>query len=111
MRRKAFGRDFGLSIRMGLALLPILGLYALAIFFAAAVLLIAIANGDAGAILGWLFLASCFGFVVYLHFVRGEGLALRVAGARELREDEENEVGSSFGAPRQPRTCRLRRYG
>jgi heat shock protein HtpX len=92
VRRKAFGRDLGLSIRMALALVPILGLYALAAFIAVATLVLAIEDGDGGAILGWLFFAFCFGVIVYFHFVRGDGLALRTARARELDDDEHKEV-------------------
>jgi heat shock protein HtpX len=92
VRRKAFGRDFGLSIRMLLALLPILGLYVLAAFIAVASLVIVIADRDAGAIFGWFFFAVCFGVLFYFHFVRGGGLALRVVGAREVMKPEEKET-------------------
>jgi heat shock protein HtpX len=92
VRRKAFGRDFGLSIRMALALLPILGLYVLAAFIAIVVLILAIEDRDAGAIFGWLFFAVCFGVLFYFHFLRGGGLALRLVGAREVMKREEEEV-------------------
>jgi heat shock protein HtpX len=92
LRREAFGRDFGLSIRMLLALLPIVGLYVLAAFVTVAVLVLAIADGDAGAIFGWLFFAVCFGVLFFFHFVRGGGLALRVVGARKVMKPEEEEI-------------------
>jgi heat shock protein HtpX len=92
VRRKAFGRDLGLSIRMALALLPILGLYALAAFIAVATLLIVVSEGDAGGIFGWSFFAFLFGAAFYFHFIRGDGLALRIAGARKVKEDEEKEL-------------------
>jgi hypothetical protein len=47
-------------------------------------------NQDVGAIFGWFFFAFCSG-AVFLHFLRGDRLVLRVAGARELK-DEEREV-------------------
>jgi heat shock protein HtpX len=93
MRRKAFGRDLGLSIRMALALLPILGLYALAAFIAVATLVLAVADRDAGAILGWFFLAFCFGAIAVVHFLRGDRLILRSAGAKALERGEEQEIG------------------
>ena len=92
MRRKAFGRDFGLSIRMALALLPILALYALALFIAVVVLILAIEDRDGGAIFGWLFFAVCFGVVFYVHVLRGGALALRIGGARKVMKREEEEV-------------------
>jgi heat shock protein HtpX len=76
---------------MALALLPILALYALAAFIAVATLILAIEDRDGGAILGWLFFAFCFGVVLYLHFLRGDGLALRTAGARKLDDDDEEK--------------------
>jgi hypothetical protein len=92
VRRKAFGRDFGLSIRMALALLPILALYALAAFIAVVVLILAIQDGDAGAIFGWLFFAVCFGVLFYVYVLRGGALALRIGGARKVMKPEEEEV-------------------
>lgn len=92
MRRKDLGRDFGLSIRMALALLPILGLYALAALFAFALLVGALADGDVTALLSWFFFAACFGVIVFFHVLRGDGLALRIAGARELEERQQEEL-------------------
>jgi heat shock protein HtpX len=92
MRRKDFGRDFGLSIRMALALLPIIGLYALAAFIAVVTLVLAIEDRDAGAIFGWLFFAFCFGVLFFVHVIRGDLLALRIAGAQILKPDEEEEI-------------------
>jgi heat shock protein HtpX len=92
VRRKAFGRDLGLSIRMALALLPIVGLYALAALIAIGTLLVAVADGDAGAILGWLFLALCFGVIFFVHVFRSDQLVLKSAGAKTLERGEEKEV-------------------
>jgi heat shock protein HtpX len=97
VRRKAFGRNFGLSIRMALALLPILGLYALAAFIAVATLLIAVADGDAGAIFGWFFLALCFGVIFFVHVLQGDKLVLRSAGAKTLDRHEEKDVEELVG--------------
>jgi heat shock protein HtpX len=92
LRRKALGRDFGLSIRMALALLPILSLYALAALIALATLLIALADMDVAALLSWFFFAFCFAVIFYFHFVRGSGLALSIAGARKVQKDGEQEL-------------------
>ena len=92
MRRKAFGRDLGLAIRMALALLPILGLYALAVFIAFATLLIALSEGDVGAIFGWFFLALCFGVIFVVHVLGGDRLVLRGAGAKTVEGDTEKEL-------------------
>ena len=92
MRRKAFGRDLGLSIRMALALLPILALYALAAFIAVVTFVVAVADGDAGAILGWFFFAVCFGVIFVMHVLRGDQIVLRSAGAKTLDPGEEKEI-------------------
>lgn len=92
MRRKAFGRDLGLSIRMALALVPIVGLYALAAFIAVGTLIISVADGDAGAILSWFFFAFCFGVIFVVHVLRGDRLILRSAGAKTIERDEERDV-------------------
>jgi heat shock protein HtpX len=89
VRRKSFGRDFGLSIRMALALLPILALYALAASIAFWILAAALADGDVTALLWWFFFAACFGVILFFHVLRGDGLALRIAGARELEQRQE----------------------
>jgi heat shock protein HtpX len=97
VRRKTFGRDLGLSIRMALALLPILALYAVAVFIAFATLLIVLSEGSVGGILGWFFFAFCFSVGLYFHVIRGDGLALRIAGARKLNEDDEKELQKLVG--------------
>jgi heat shock protein HtpX len=82
---------------MALALLPIVGLYALAVFIAVATLVVAVADGDAGAILGWLFLASCFGVIFVVHVLRGDQLILRSAGAKTVERGTEKEVQELVG--------------
>ena len=77
---------------MVLALLPLVGLYALAVFIAVATFVLAVADGDAGAIFGWLFLALCFGVIFVVHVLGGDQLILRSAGAKTLERGEEKEV-------------------
>jgi heat shock protein HtpX len=77
---------------MAIALVPIIGLYAFAAFIAVATLVLAVADGDAGAILGWLFLASCFGVIFVVHVLRGDRLILRSAGAKTVERDEERDI-------------------
>jgi heat shock protein HtpX len=77
---------------MALALMPIIGLYALAAFLAIGTLVLAAADGDAGAILGWFFLAACFGVIFIVHVLRGDQLVLRSAGAKTLERAEEREI-------------------
>jgi heat shock protein HtpX len=77
---------------MALALAPILALYAIVLFIAVAALLIVLSEGSWGGILSWLFFALCFGVGLYFHVIRGDGLALRIAGARKVEEDDEKEL-------------------
>ena len=77
---------------MAIALVPIIGLYAFAAFIAVATLVLAVADGDAGAILGWLFLASCFGVIFVVHVLRVDRLILRSAGAKTVERDEERDI-------------------
>jgi heat shock protein HtpX len=77
---------------MALALLPILGLYALAAFIAFAILVAALRDGDVTALLSWFFFAACVGVILVFHVLRGDGLALKIAGADELEPDGEEEL-------------------
>ncbi len=91
MRRKPLGRDLGLSVRMGIAFGLVAAIYLVAVLAAAGLFVAAVADKDAGAIFGWLFLAVCFSLVAGAHLMKIERLALRTAGATVL-DDEEPEL-------------------
>jgi heat shock protein HtpX len=88
MRRRP-GRDLGLSVRMGVALLLVAAMYLLALLLSLAVLVAAIADRAWGALLGWFFFAACLAVLAVLHWLRGDDLVLRTARARRLERDEE----------------------
>jgi heat shock protein HtpX len=77
---------------MILALVPIVGMYALALLLAIATLVATIADGDGRAFLGWLFLTFCLGMVAVAHFTRSAALVLRAARARAIEAGEETEL-------------------
>jgi heat shock protein HtpX len=77
---------------MTLALVPLVALYALALLVGVAILVVALADGAWGALLGWFFFAVCFVVLVFLHWTRAEELVLRAARAKPLADDEEPEL-------------------
>ena len=77
---------------MVLALVPLVALYALVIFFGVAVLVAALADGAWGALLGWFFFAVCFVALALLHWTRAEEVVLRAARAKPLGPDDEPEL-------------------
>jgi heat shock protein HtpX len=77
---------------MGVALAGVALIYLCLLALALALLAAAIADGDAGAVFGWVFLAACCGVVLVLHFGKVEGLTLRIARAKILSPEEEPEL-------------------
>jgi heat shock protein HtpX len=76
---------------MGIAFGLVAAIYLVAVLAAAGLFVAAVADKDAGAIFGWLFLAVCFSLVAGAHLMKIERLALRTAGATVL-DDEEPEL-------------------
>jgi heat shock protein HtpX len=89
---RGLGRDIGLSVRMVLALIPLVALYALALVLALVSLVAVLADGAWGALLGWLFLAGGLAGVAALHWLRADQLILRTARAKPLAAGEEPEL-------------------
>ena len=77
---------------MALALVPLVGLYALALFFGLAILVVALAEGDWGALLSWFFFAVCLSFLAFLHWTRAEEIVLRAARAKPIPDGEQLQL-------------------
>jgi heat shock protein HtpX len=92
VERRGLGRDIGLSVRMALALIPLIALYALALVLALVSFVALLADGAWGALLGWLFLAGGLAGLAVLHWLRAEELVLRTARAKPLGAGEEPEL-------------------
>jgi heat shock protein HtpX len=92
VRRKDAGRDFGLSIRMGAALAVVCGIYVVAFVLLLLGCISAGRNGDAGAVLGFIFFLACIPAAFVVHAREGGRLALRATGARTLEGDDEPEL-------------------
>jgi heat shock protein HtpX len=92
VERRGLGRDVGLSVRMALALVPIVALYLLALVLSLAVLASTVADRAWGALLGWFVFTAFFGVLVVFHWLRGEELVLRTARAKPLDAGEEPEL-------------------
>jgi heat shock protein HtpX len=92
LKRKGVGRDIGLAVRMVLALVPLVGLYLIAVVVMLLSLVAVVSDGSWGALLGWFALAGGFGLVAVGHWLRAEDLILRTARAKRLDDDEEPEL-------------------
>ncbi len=92
MRRRAVGRNIGLSVRMALVFACVMLVYAAVVGVAVGSGVEAIHNGRWGSVLAWLFLLACVSFVLYLHVTRGGEAALRAARAKTVRDPEEPEL-------------------
>ncbi len=88
MRRGPHGRDFGLTVRMALALLPIAVWYVGATLLLLTFVVATAADGAWGAFLGALLFAVGLPLALVAHVKNGERLALRTAKARILERDE-----------------------
>ena len=92
MRRKDVGRDFGLSVRMALALAVIAAIYlggeALLILGTAS----SLADGDGWGFLAFLFFAALIPFVAIEHVRRSGSIALRRTRARVIPVDHERAL-------------------
>jgi heat shock protein HtpX len=92
VERRGPGRDLGLSVRMAFALVPVVALYLAGLLVAVLVLVSAVADRAWGALLGWFFFAFCFAVLAVLHWLRGDELVLRTAGAKPLDDEEQPEL-------------------
>ncbi|MDQ3993510.1 MAG: M48 family metalloprotease [Actinomycetota bacterium] len=92
MRRKDLGPDFGLAVRMALALVPIVLFYVVGAALSLLVLIGGIAERSADLLLGWLLGTLALGAGAAGHFARAETVALRAARATLLRPDDDPEL-------------------
>jgi heat shock protein HtpX len=92
MKRRPLGRDLGLSIRMAVALIPILAWYLFAILLLFALVIGTLADRDWDAFLGAALFAVGGPVLLWQHVHRSESVALRAARGRELAEDDEPEL-------------------
>jgi len=92
MKRRPLGRDLGLSIRMAVALIPILGWYLFALLLLVAIVIGTLADRDWDAFLGAALFAVGGPVLLWQHIHRSESVALRAAHARELAEDDEPDL-------------------
>jgi heat shock protein HtpX len=92
VKRRGLGRDIGLSLRLALALVPLVALYVLAVVLAFLVLVSALADRAWGALLGWFVFAFGLGVVAVLHWLRADELVLRTVRAKRLGEEHEPEL-------------------
>jgi heat shock protein HtpX len=86
------GRDLGLSVRMGLALLFVAAMYLLALLLSLVVLVATIADRAWFALLGWFFLTAGLAIAAVLHWLHGDDFALRTVGAKRLERDEQPKL-------------------
>jgi heat shock protein HtpX len=77
---------------MALALMPLVVLYALALFVGVASFVLVLADGAWGALLGWFFFAVCFAALAFLHWTRAEEIVLRAARAKPVPAGEQPEL-------------------
>jgi len=96
VKRTRLGRDFGLSVRMAVALLFVAAMYLLALLLSFAVLVSVIADRAWGALLGWFFFAACLVIVAVMHWLHGDDLVLRTARAKRLERDEQPKLREIF---------------
>ena len=92
LKRRGFGRDVGLAVRMALALIPVVVLYLLGLFLALASLLTVLVDGSWGALLGWLLIFGGLAVVAATHWLQADELVLRTVRAKRLGEDDEPEL-------------------
>jgi heat shock protein HtpX len=89
VERRLPGRDLGLSVRMGIALLFVAAMYLLALLLSFAVLVAVIADRAWGALLGWFIFAAGLAVAAAMHWLHAHDLVFRTVRAKALDRDEE----------------------
>jgi heat shock protein HtpX len=77
---------------MALALVPLVALYAVALLIGVAIFVLALADRDWGALLGWLVFAAGLAGFAFLHWTRAEEMILRAARAKPIPAGEQAEL-------------------
>ena len=88
MKRRPYGRDLGLSIRMGIALVPIVLWYLLVATLLAGTLFVLMLDPTWKTVLAVAFFAVAGPAALWQQLQRSESVALRAAGARALAPGE-----------------------
>jgi heat shock protein HtpX len=92
VKRRPFGRDLGLSIRMGIALIPIVLWYLLIAVLLLALVVAVVLDPSWKNVLSGGFFAVAGPAALWKHLQRSESVALRAARARELEPGDEPEL-------------------
>jgi heat shock protein HtpX len=92
VERRPFGRDLGLSIRMGIALVPIVLWYLAVAALVVLVVIVALVEPGFQSLLSAAFVAAVGPILLWEHLQRSEAVALRAAGAKELDPGEREEL-------------------
>ena len=94
MKRRPYGRDLGLTIWMGIALVPIVLWYLLMLALLVLVVIAVVAAPSWQTILGLLFFAVAGPIALWEQLMNSESVALRTARAKEVEGDEHSELRS-----------------
>jgi heat shock protein HtpX len=92
VERRLPGRDLGLSVRMGVAMLFVAAMYLAALLLSFAVLVAVIADRAWGALLGWFIFAAGLAVAAVMHWLHGDDLVFRTARAKRLERDEKPKL-------------------
>jgi heat shock protein HtpX len=92
MRRRPLGRDLGLSIRMAIALVPIVVWYLVAASLLVLLVIAAVSQRDWQGFAGALMFAVAGPVLLWGHVQKSESLALRAARAKEVAPTHEPEL-------------------
>jgi hypothetical protein len=92
MKRRPYGRDLGLTIRMGIALVPIVLWYLLMAALLVLVVIAVVANPSWETVLFLGLIAVGGPIALWEQFMNSESVALRAARAKEVDPDEHREL-------------------
>jgi heat shock protein HtpX len=92
MKRRPLGRDLGLTIRMAVALIPIVVWYLVAFLLLIVLVVGTLVDRQWSAFLGAVLFAVGGPVLLWEHIHRSETVALRAARAKELGEDDDPDL-------------------
>jgi len=92
MKRRPYGRDLGLTIRMGIALVPILFWYLLMLALLVVVVIAVVQNPSWETVLGLGLFAVGGPIALAEQFLNSEAVGLRAARAKQLEKDDHAEL-------------------
>jgi heat shock protein HtpX len=97
MKRRPFGRDLGLTIRMGIALVPIVLWYLLMLALFVLVVIAVVAAPSWETVLGLVLFGVGGPIALAEQLLKSESLGLSAARAKELKPDEKPELQALVG--------------